>query len=168
MPKRTQRFDQTRPGMPRQLSLFDIIVLRDAEKRSQVRTPGICNIAQAIRRAITDSIKHSGLSRAEIAERMSEMLNVNVSPTQIDCWTAGSKKGHRFPAEFVPAFCAAVGCNDILQVLAGPVDCYVLETQEALLAELGEIEEQQSALAARRKEIKRFMQSQLQQRGVIA
>ncbi|MGE5608122.1 MAG: hypothetical protein ACM359_02615 [Bacillota bacterium] len=144
------------PGVPRQLSLFDIIVLRDARKSTD-RTPGICNIAHSVRQALADGINQCGMSRAAIAERMSELLGVKISATQLDCWTAKSKEAHRFPAEYAAAFCLAVGKIDVLNVIAGPADCYVLESQDALLAELGQIEEQRKALADRGREIKRYL-----------
>ncbi len=167
MPKRTRKIDTLTPGVPRQLSLFDIVLLRDAQKSTADKTSaGACNIAQPIRKALVESIQASGLSRAVIAERMSELLSIKINALQLDCWTAASKNSHRFPAEYAAAFCVVTGRIDLLQVMAGPTDCYVLESQKALRAEIGQIEEQIAALAARRKEIRKYIAQT--QRGVSA
>jgi hypothetical protein len=40
------------------------------------------------------------LSRYQVAAKMSELLDVDITKTMLDSWTAESKEQHRFPALF--------------------------------------------------------------------
>jgi hypothetical protein len=136
-------------GMPKQLSLFDTIVTKQTQVKDRP-APGELNIGQRLREEITRVLRACPVDRIEIAARMSRLIGADITAAQLNCWSAESKQSHRFPAEYIPAFCRATSNNSILRLIAEPADCYVLEESDALLAELGEIS--QTRLALNRKE----------------
>ena len=100
------------------------------------------NIDRDFREAISEALRRSPLSRYQVAARMSELTDTDITKTMLDSWTAESKDQHRFPAIFLPAFCEAVECNDPLQILGKLVGVYILPGPEALRAEIHKIEEE--------------------------
>ena len=89
-----------------QKSLLDII-----EEKEMVLN---LDIATAIRQAVSEAIRTSGRSRWQIAAAMSECLGREITKAQIDSFSAESKEGHRFPLEYVPAFCHATRNYDLV------------------------------------------------------
>lgn len=122
---------------PRQLSLFDLLQ-QAQELRPQQSSEGSLNVHTRLCHAMTNSIKQTGFSdrRFEVAGRMSHLLGVEITKSQIDSWTAESKEGHRIPAEYLPAFCAAIGCNEPLQILTDISGLFCLPGPDALRAEI--------------------------------
>jgi len=70
---------------------------------------------QRMRALMGMALKRSGLSRPQLADRLSSLLNESISLHQINAWLAETKTGHRFPAEYLPAFCAATGSLELLR-----------------------------------------------------
>jgi hypothetical protein len=90
---------------------------------------------------------------------MSEVLGFEITKSMIDSWTAESREGvYRFPACYLPAFCHVVGNLEPLRILADLLGVYVIEGEEALLTELGRIEEQKQKLSEKEKAIKSILQ----------
>jgi hypothetical protein len=87
-------------------------------------------IDRTIRDLIAASRKKSRLSCPQIADRMSLRLGRNITGGMIYDFSAGSKKGARFPASFVSAFCDVTG-DDRLRM-------YLVGDRLAKLVELGE------------------------------
>jgi len=81
---------------------------------------------------------------------MSALVNQEISKYMLDTWTAESKDYHRFPAEFLPAFCQAVGSYEPLRFLAEKAGVFVLPGQEALRSEIKKIEEEIKKLQKQR------------------
>ncbi len=116
-----------------QKSLLDII-----EEKEMVLN---LDIATAIRQAVSEAIRTSGRSRWQIAAAMSEYLGREITKAQIDSFSAESKEGHRFPLEYVPAFCHATRNYDLVALAAGALRIQVVLPEDAeearlLLAEL--------------------------------
>lgn len=125
----------------RQISLFEVI--QRFQNGNSTNCPvGGMNIDRAFREAISEALKQSPLSRYQVAARMSELTDSDITKTMLDSWTAESKDQHRFPAIFLPAFCEATGCNNPLQMLGKLVGVFVLPGPEALRAEIHKIEEE--------------------------
>lgn len=123
-----------------QLSLFDIV--RNLQEENPTPKPaGSLNTDRQFREAISAALKRCPLSRWQVAARMSEMTDTDITKTMLDSWTAESKEQHRFPAVFLPAFCDAVGCTDPLKLLGSLIGVFVLPGPEALRAEIRRIEE---------------------------
>lgn len=90
-----------------------------------------------LKSAISSSLKRSPLSRYEVAARMSQKLNTDITKSMLDSWSAESKEWHRIPAEYVPAFCAATGSAEVMFVLVRPITgVHLIETHDLLQIEL--------------------------------
>lgn len=96
---------------------------------------GICEI---VRDAIGKDLCECGMSRAEIALRLSDMVGKSISKDTIDAWTA-STKPHRFPAEWLPAWVYITKSLRLLEVLTGPVGLSLATQEDRDFAELGRI-----------------------------
>lgn len=138
-----------------QYSLFDLI---DSLQDSPGPEPGSLNIQYEFQGAIIQCIKQCPLSRWEIAGKMSALLNQEISKYMLDTWTAESKEYHRFPAEFVPAFCVAVDCFKPLEILARAGGRFVLRGKEALRVGIRRIEEEIKRLQKERQKWQAFLQ----------
>lgn len=80
--------------------------------------PGSCDVSDSLRAAMKATIRKCPLSRYEIAARMSELLERDVTKTMIDSWLSETKEYHRIPAEYLPAFCRVVKSPESLRALA--------------------------------------------------
>lgn len=139
-----------------QPSLFDLI--REDEKNSSLNAaPASFNISCLLRNELSEGLKRCPLSRYEVAGRMSELLGVEVTKSQLDSWTAESKDLHRFPAEYLPAYCMVTGYKEPLRLMARLIKCYLLESEEALFAELGRIDKEKRDLVRKEKAVREFI-----------
>ena len=136
-----------------QMSIFDHVREYEAQ-RYMGPQPGSFNIANQLRGEISEGLRQSGTSRFEVAARMSELCGVEITKSQLDSWTAESKEYHRFPAEYLPAFCHVTGYVEPLRVMAQMVRCYLLESKDALMAELGKIDQTKRELSKREKAVR--------------
>lgn len=87
---------------------------------------------------VTEVIRNSSRSRAQVADEMSRLLGISVTERMLDCYTAESKEKHRFPAAFVPAFCRATADFRLLYLLAERLGFAVIEAWQVPVLELGE------------------------------
>ena len=140
----------------RQLSLLDLI--KQSEELKQCEPDeGSLNVHTRFCHLLTNTIKISKYSRFEIAGRMSHLLGTEVTKFMIDSWTCESKDGHRLPAEWLPAFCAAAENRSPLQMLSELGGMYCLPGPEALRAEIHKISEEESQLRHERKKREQFL-----------
>jgi len=137
-----------------QMSIFDLLASFQSPPEPH---PGGLNIKYEFQGIISDAIKHRRLSRWEIAGRMSMLLNREITKYQLDSWTAESKEQHRFPAEYLPAFCQAVGSYEPLRFLAEKAGVFVLPGPEALRAEIQRLDEEIRKAQARKKKRMMFL-----------
>lgn len=142
MPKSSQKIDG-------QYSLFELITTL---QHSPGPGPGGLNIQYQLQGIITQCIKRCPLSRWQIAGKMSELLNQEISKYMLDTWTAESKEYHRFPAEYLPAFCAVTGSFEPLRLLAEKANVFVVPGPEALR---GEIERYRQEIKRLQKEMRK-------------
>lgn len=136
-----------------QMSFLDLIREDEARRRMQPAA-GSFNVSQQLRGEISEGLRKCALSRFEVAARMSELVGVEITKSQLDSWTAESKEYHRFPAEYLPAFCAVTGHKEPLRIMARMVQCYLIESEEALMTELGRIAKVKRDLAEREKTVR--------------
>lgn len=144
---------KTAPPSPGQLSLFDYIKEGEAQKNMEPQ-PGSFNISNQLRAELSEGLRQSGLSRYEVAARMSELVGLEITKSQLDSWTAESKEYHRFPAEYLPAFCMVTGYKEPLRSMARIIQCFLLESEDALHAELGKIDQAKKDLTKREKAVR--------------
>lgn len=148
----------------RQRSLFDYIQgLREAEGAP---AEGGLNIREALKCAMNEAIKGCPLSRHQIAGEMSHLLGVEISKTTIDAWTAESKAGHRMPAEYLPAFCAATNNRGPLSVITEAAGVFALPGPDAIRSEIQRLSDEERK--ARSEKRKRMLLLTELERGAIA
>ena len=111
--------------------------------------PGSLNLAAQLSASLSKAISKAAKSRWQIAAEMSELTGRDITKTMLDAWTAESHIEHRFPAEYIPAFCIACRNFDPLKLLGKYSSCEVLETSEAVYAEIARIEKQKEELDRR-------------------
>lgn len=121
---------------------------------------GTLDIAAAIRACLTRCIKQTKYSRWQIAARMSEMLDREITKYQLDAWTAGTKDGHRFPLEYLPAFVQATGSFHILKLVAAYCGGDFVENADTLHLELGRIADQERILRDRKRAIQKLLKEE--------
>ena len=139
-------------GPSNQLTIFDIVA-----SRNQAPAPGSFNIDKQLREALSEGLKQCSFSRYEAAAKMSELVGDEITKTMLDAWTAESKEQHRFPAEYLPAFCQVTGCMEPLRIMASLVKCHLVESEEAFLVELARIDQARRDLARREKTIREYL-----------
>lgn len=143
--------------MSNQMSLFDQVKEKHEARLDREVKPGSFNINVQIREMISEGIKQSGLSRYETAARMSELVGEEITKSQLDSWTAESKEGHRFPVQYLAAFAKTTGYIEPLRLIADMIGCYIVESEGALLSELGRIDQYKRKLSEREKAIREFL-----------
>lgn len=86
-----------------------------------------------------------------------EALRDDVSKTQIDSWTAGSKAGWRFPLAYTPAWCWATGSERLAHLVAERLGLRVMSDEAAERAEIQrereELRRRQAELRARERAV---------------
>lgn len=121
---------------------------------------GSKNISHELRKVITRAIKSSNQSRHQIAGLMSDLLDIEITKSMLDSWTADSKDMHRFPAEYVPALCLAIGNTAPLQLLCIATQGQFIKTEDQMRLELGQIQAARMQLAEREKAIKQSLRGE--------
>lgn len=99
--------------------------------------PGSLNDDSMVRGVITASIKSCGISRQQIAERMSISLNYSVTERMLTAFTSESKELHRWPAAWDRAFCEAVGDSTLLRCRAEAAGFRVIDRDEIAILAIG-------------------------------
>lgn len=144
-----------------QVSLFDVIERIEAQQRAASEakdTPGRLNIDATLREMISDALKHTKLSRYEVAAEMSRLIGREITKSMIDSWSAESKENHRFPLAYLNAFCEATGDKSILRFIAEKAGGYFIEGADALYTELGRIERMKRDLQEKERLIKQMLE----------
>ncbi|HNR12628.1 MAG TPA: hypothetical protein PKM59_04845 [Thermodesulfobacteriota bacterium] len=141
----------------RQKSIFDFI-----REQSVARPPasGDLNIHIQLKNALSEALRKSSYSRFQVAARMSELLGIEVTKTTLDTWTAESKESHRFPAEYLPAFCEAVGNSDVLELIVLKARGFLFKDADVLRAEIQKVDEKIRKLQADKRRMRLFVEAQ--------
>jgi hypothetical protein len=97
-----------------------------------------------IKSSIALAIKKSKISRAQIAEKMNELIaqddgEAEITTAQIDSWTKKDEKRTAF-VKYLPIFCYVVQDYTPLQEFVSSIGLKVVGARELLLIELGESE----------------------------
>lgn len=122
-------------------------------------TGGALNYTQELRAVLTAALKSTPKTRYAVAAQMSELVGVDIAKTQLDAWTAESRTPWRFPFEYAAAFEVACETTALQQLLARKRGCQILVGKDALLAELGRIDQMKAELADREKAIRGFLRT---------
>ena len=98
---------------------------------------GRWNDAKELRWQITNLIRDSKKSRAQIAEEMSALLQTKVTPRALDSYTAESADQNRWPAQYDIAFCEVIGNYELLQIRVKRAGFRMIGAKEEQLIKLG-------------------------------
>ncbi len=124
------RFQSSSRASEKSLPLFE-------PNRSIEPLPGSLNDDSLVRGVVTRSIKHSGQSREQIAERMSDFLGVSVTARMITSFTDESKELHRWPGAWDRAFCYVIGNDALLRCRIEAAGYRIISGADLRLLELG-------------------------------
>jgi len=141
-----------------QVSLFDLIKQQHEERLRQEPQTGTLNITLQLQEIIDKCIGQCSFSRDIIAGRMSELTGHQITRCMLDSWTSSAKQKHRFPAEFLPAFCTAVGTYEPISFLARKSGIFTMPDKEVLMAEMARKIETREEANREIKKIKMFLQ----------
>lgn len=121
-------------------------------------TAGNLDLDVPLREALSDALKHCDLDRWSVAAEMSRVTGRDISKYMLDAYTGESRSDHNFPLRYAAAFEVATGSYCLTNLLAKARGCKVLVGDEALLAELGRIEQMEAELKAQKGALKRYME----------
>lgn len=99
--------------------------------------PGSMNDAGLVQQLVTLGMKRSGLSRAQIADRMCYLTGTPVTEAQLNNFSADSRPDVRFPLQFLRAFASAVGDDHLLTSIAALAGLHLVDETGLQLMELG-------------------------------
>lgn len=128
--------------------------MSNSDQKTDALPPNHCDDDSLVRGLITDAIRRSTKSRAQIAEEMSHLLGQEVTEAQLNAFTAPSKTGHRWPSAWDRAFCHATGDFRLLTKKAELAGFRVVSVEEYQYLQLGKtyIEQKRAAEAMARLE----------------
>jgi len=125
---------------------------------------GSLDIDSELRAAISEDLKAAcdgagrGISRYEVAARISELIGREVTASMLYNWTSESHSDYNFPLKLLPAFVIATGRQRrTFEVLSRKAGLFALPGPEALRAEIGQIEEEIRRLQGERAKRKLFL-----------
>lgn len=98
-------------------------------------------ISGTVSRAIAQALRECPLDRAEIARRMSTFLGEQVSKTMLDAYASQARDEHRINVPRLLALVHATGDLRLLQVMAEPFGCSVIENKWLRWIKVGQLAE---------------------------
>jgi hypothetical protein len=110
-------------------------------------------LGSKISRAVKLALEASEMSRAQIAERMSEELGRSVSIDMLDKYASEAAEGHKITLERFIALITATECLDLVGFVAGLFGLVAVPDRYASLIELHLIEEHEAELARRKEAV---------------
>ena len=122
--------------MEMQATLFSIM------EEISVPEPASLNMTQIVKETLSNVLKSVPFKRWEIAGRMREFLGIEITESQLNAWSAESKEGHRFPLEYLPAFCYATSDYTLADTIVKGCGCKLIKSEEVVLLELARIDDE--------------------------
>jgi hypothetical protein len=108
-----------------------------------------------LKRDMARAIRECPHDRPTIAARMAQFLGLpSVSKAMLDAYTAESKEGHDISLIRFKAFVRATGANWLWDVAVAEEGLILLEGDEARLAEIARLQQEQRELAAELKALR--------------
>ncbi len=114
-------------------------------------------IARLISAALRDA-REDGMSRAEVARKMSAFLGRTISEAMLNKWSSEGSEDHRIPLDAFVGLVQATGAKELLGFVPGEFGLTVIEQEYAELIEerllddhIEELQARKQALTARRK-----------------
>ncbi len=119
--------------------------------------PGGWNFRVEIAHTMGEAIRVSAKDRYQIAADMGRLLGRDVSMNTLDKYTSEAAEGHHPSLETAIAFDQVTGGFALLELFARKLGCRVLPGKDALLAELGRLEQAKGEIAAQERAIKKVL-----------
>jgi hypothetical protein len=117
--------------------------------RSPVERIDIDGFRRRLKRAMARAIRECRYDRPTIAARMATYLGLpSVSKASLDAYTAESKEGHDVSLVRFKAFVRATGAVWLWDVIVSDDGLLLLQGDEARLAEIERLRQEQRAIAA--------------------
>lgn len=120
-------------------------------------TPGSLNLSREIALLMSGALKNCTHDRIEVAARMTRILGKEVSLSMLNAYTAESRETHIPPLDKAIAFDIATEGHAISDYVAGKLGGRVLFGKDALLAELGRLDQMGDEIANKRKSIQQLL-----------
>ena len=120
--------------------------------------PGAWNFRVEIAHVMGEAIKAAPQDRYAIAADMGRLLGREISVNTLDKYTSEAAEGHHPSLETAIAFDAATGQMALLAMYAAKLGAKVLPGKDALLAELGRLEQMKGEIARSERAIKRVLE----------
>lgn len=135
--------------MKRDPSQLDFFVETVFPVRSAVDRIDIDRFRSRLKREMSRAIRECNYDRATIAALMARYLGLSsISRASLDAYTAESKVNHDISLIRFKAFVRATGANWLWDSIVSEDGMTVLEGDEARLAEIARLQQEQRALAA--------------------
>jgi hypothetical protein len=123
--------------------------------RSPVERIDIDRFRSRLKREMARAIRECPHDRPAIAARMATYLGVpSVSKASLDAYTAESKEGHDVSLVRFKAFVRATGAIWLWDLVVSDDGLLLLQGDEARLAEIARLQQEQRAIAAEIKQLK--------------
>lgn len=141
-----------KPSNPLQGDLFHTPVY---PSRIPDETVNVTGFRSKLKRALSRALKECPHDRAEVAMRMAQALGQDsFSLATLNAYTAESNETHDISVVRLKAFVRATGANWIWDLVVADDGLTMLVGDEARLAEIARVEQEQNALAQRLKELR--------------
>lgn len=127
-----------------------------SELPSQRYRSGSMRCSDAVKEALREALKRSGLSRDVIAEETSRLTGEKIGTNQLDNWAAPEKKDRRIPLEFAAALSVVLSDASIAQAALESAEMLVLSKQHVPYYHLGKLTHEKRE---RRKEEKKILEA---------
>ena len=85
------------------------------------------SVAASIARAVAATLRDAGVSRDEVAQRMSSYLGERVSCSMLNAYASEARREHAIPVTRLIALMHATGDRRLLQLIAEPLGWSVIE-----------------------------------------
>ena len=139
----TNRKKESLAGMSAQQTLFD-----------KELAEGCLDVSLAFRAALSKTISGLDVSRWQIAARISELANRNITKDMLDKYTS-SNLDYALRAEDLPALCHVSGSIEPAQILLEPLGYEVISPADGDLVRLARLEKQKIILDMKINDLRR-------------
>lgn len=145
-----------RPPLPGQLDLLAWTAPEPVRRFDEHRIRA-ANIRDRLARAIAAALKDAdaaGVTREEIAQRMSDFLGERVSLNMLNGYASQAREDHTISVPRLMALLHATGDQRLLELLAEPMGWAVVQKKYLPLIELAAVREQADALTKRSRQLR--------------
>lgn len=137
---------------PDQFDLFGEAVFPTRAPASRI---DLARFRSKLKRGMAEAIRRSPHDRQIIAARMAQYLGLpSITKAALDAYTAESKESHNINLPRFKAFVFATGATWLWDMVVAEDGLTMLQGDEARLAEIGRLQQEQKALAAKLKKLR--------------